>query len=443
MKKIVFTLIAACTLLTVTAQKRVGGTRGKTGGIHFFLQDFNSGRQLDTAGIGDVLKNKSWYKPAQLTPGIGLSYGKGITPKVDLRGTLSFSFEDYLFKNRIQFGNTDVLTEFDIAGNFKALDDSHIVIPYLTAGIGGSYYRGYLGAIAPVGVGLQWNLFNDVFVDLQSQLRLGLTDNTTNHLYHSLGVVASLPKPEPKPIKVVTPPVVVKKDTDGDGLTDDVDDCPNEKGSASLRGCPDKDNDGIADKNDNCPDKAGVAKYNGCPVPDSDGDGINDDNDKCISTPGLAIYSGCPIPDTDGDGLNDENDNCINEAGPASNKGCPVAEEVKAKIDYVAKNVLFATGSSKLIGNSTKNLNEVVKILNEYADVNLTIEGHTDNTGDAEKNQTLSQNRADAVKAYLISKGINESRLTASGYGQDQPIADNETKEGRQQNRRVELKLGY
>jgi outer membrane protein OmpA-like peptidoglycan-associated protein len=208
----------------------------------------------------------------------------------------------------------------------------------------------------------------------------------------------------------------------------------------SLKGCPDRDGDGIADIDDKCPDVPGLARYQGCPIPDRDKDGINDEVDKCPDVPGLARYQGCPIPDTDGDGVNDEEDKCINEPGPASNFGCPVIkEEIVTKINKAFKNVFFETGSSKLLNKSFKPLNDVAAILNENAGFYANIDGHTDNTGKPDKNQILSEDRANSVKTYLVSKGINANRLTATGYGQDKPIADNKTVAGRAQNRRVEM----
>ena len=443
MKRIVLSLLAVCIIGAAYAQKSPL-KRGKSFGISFFLQDFRSGLALDSGDkFKDINDRGEWYRPTRLSPGFALSYAQGLTPKIDLRGTLSASFEDYLFKKRAQIGINDFLGELDVSVNAKALNDNHVVIPYLSAGIGASFYKGFLGAIAPVGLGLQFNLFNDAKIDLQSQMRLGLTDNTTHHLYHSIGIIANVGSKKKVETKLVTPPVA-NKDADNDGVLDDVDDCPTEAGKANLKGCPDKDNDGIADKDDNCPTQPGTAKYKGCPVPDSDGDGINDENDKCINQPGVAKYQGCPIPDGDGDGVNDEEDKCPTVAGVAEQQGCPAIKEGAQKsIDYAAKNILFETGKSTLKTASYKGLNDVVKVLNENPDVKINIDGHTDNTGDVDKNMALSQSRADAVKVYFIKKGIAEDRITSTGHGQDEPVADNATTVGKAKNRRVELKLGY
>ncbi|HEY6062467.1 MAG TPA: OmpA family protein [Chitinophagaceae bacterium] len=206
----------------------------------------------------------------------------------------------------------------------------------------------------------------------------------------------------------------------------------------------DRDGDGILDDVDKCPDVKGLARYQGCPIPDTDKDGINDEEDKCPTVPGLARYQGCPIPDTDGDGVNDEEDRCITIPGPKENFGCPIIPpEVKKKVDIAAKNILFVTGSYKLQASSFKGLNEVAKIMQDNPGMLLTIDGHTDWVGTDEYNQTLSDNRANAVKAYIVSKGIDASRITATGHGESMPIADNKTAAGRQKNRRSEMTLSY
>ncbi|RZM17621.1 MAG: OmpA family protein, partial [Pedobacter sp.] len=239
--------------------------------------------------------------------------------------------------------------------------------------------------------------------------------------------------PPPPPIPVVT-------DRDGDGVADADDKCPDVAGSASLMGCPDRDGDGIADADDKCPDAAGTAKYQGCPIPDTDGDGINDEMDKCPTVAGTAKYEGCPIPDTDGDGVNDEMDKCPTRAGDAANQGCPViAKEVIEKVNYAAKNVFFATGSYKLLAKSNQSLDAVAALLKADESLMIDIDGHTDAQGSDESNQVLSDNRAGAVKNYLVSKGIAETRLKSAGYGESKPVADNTTAAGRAKNRRTEM----
>ncbi|MES2880782.1 MAG: OmpA family protein, partial [Bacteroidota bacterium] len=127
-----------------------------------------------------------------------------------------------------------------------------------------------------------------------------------------------------------------------------------------------------------------------------------------------------------------------------ANNGCPeVKEEVVARINYAAKNIFFITGSAKLSSKSNAALNEVAKILTDDANLKLSIEGHTDNVGKPDYNMTLSDNRANSVKQYLLKKGIDESRLVSQGFGLTQPVATNKTAAGRAKNRRVEMKLGY
>jgi OmpA-OmpF porin, OOP family len=221
----------------------------------------------------------------------------------------------------------------------------------------------------------------------------------------------------------------------------------------------DTDKDGIPDAEDACPLTPGVAKYHGCPVPDTDHDGIDDEHDSCRTVPGVARYHGCPIPDRDGDGVNDEEDACPDSAGPASNHGCPlppppvvvvappvapvlaIRPEDSLAIDYIAHNVLFNSASDQFRDSSYTALDTLAARLLAHPEWHLTIEGHTDSSGLQAKNMRLSQRRADAIRAYLLKKGIQESHLTAIGYGSGRPIADNRTAAGRAANRRVEFKL--
>jgi len=247
--------------------------------------------------------------------------------------------------------------------------------------------------------------------------------------------------------QATTPPLPV--DSDGDGIADDVDKCPNEPGTAKYDGCPvpDSDGDGINDELDKCPNEAGLAKYDGCPIPDSDGDGINDEEDKCPNEAGLAKYDGCPIPDRDGDGINDEEDKCPDTPGIAANDGCPEVREVGDKVSGSfsanARNIQFTGTSATLTTRSHTSLNNIVTMLNEDPELKVKIEGHTDNVGDDDKNMELSEERAEAVKVYLVSKGISEDRISTEGFGETMPIADNNTAAGRTKNRRVEIKVSY
>lgn len=259
-------------------------------------------------------------------------------------------------------------------------------------------------------------------------------------------------------------------DTDGDGIADYLDDCPQQFGLAALKGCPDTDGDGIADKDDECPLEKGLLSVKGCP--DSDGDGVADKNDKCPETPkgfkvgadgcpfdrdkdgvlddedacpdvqGPVQYKGCP--DSDGDGVPDNIDKCPTEKGIAINKGCPEMEKADLlKISQIAGSIYFESNSDKIKPVSLPQLDMLVELLKKYDSVNLTVEGHTDNSGDETYNLKLSQKRSEAVKNYLISKGIFEARILAKGYGEFKPVSDNLTPEGRAKNRRVVLKVSY
>lgn len=259
-------------------------------------------------------------------------------------------------------------------------------------------------------------------------------------------------------------------DADGDGIADKDDDCPDIKGSVAFKGCPDTDGDGIADKNDRCPEVAGLSALKGCPDTDKDGvadiddkcantktgykvdamgctmdndkDGIVNEEDACPDKAGAASLNGCP--DRDGDGVADKDDRCPDVKGNIVNKGCPeIAKEDIKKITNIASKIFFETNSDKLKVASLSQLDELSQILKKYDAANLLIEGHADSQGADAYNLNLSQKRTESVKTYLMGRGIMESRLTAVGYGETKPIADNNTSLGRAKNRRVELKTSY
>ena len=229
-------------------------------------------------------------------------------------------------------------------------------------------------------------------------------------------------------------------DTDSDGITDASDSCPDVAGSAEFNGCPDTDGDGIADKDDACPEVKGLKEFGGCP--DTDGDGTQDKNDKCIDVKGPKENGGCPWPDRDGDKVLDKDDKCPDEAGTVSNNGCPeVTEEAIKKLNDYAKTILFDTNKDTFKQQTYPVLLAISAILKEYPSSKFSIEGHTDSDGSNEFNLRLSDSRAIAVKKYLVEQGIDEFRLSAMGYGEEKPIDTNKTKAGKANNRRVEVKL--
>jgi outer membrane protein OmpA-like peptidoglycan-associated protein len=247
-------------------------------------------------------------------------------------------------------------------------------------------------------------------------------------------------------------------DGDGDGVLGDADRCPDKAEDKDnfedADGCPDGDNDGdrIADADDKCPAEAETMNQiddtDGCPEKDEDQDGLLGTSDECPTEAedkdNHEDDNGCPDPDNDGDGVADAGDKCPAESESANGfqdtDGCPddLPAEVK-KFTGVIKGIRFALNSAKLSGGSSRTLTGAVKVLQQYPDLRVEISGHTDNTGDAERNRTLSQERADSVKAFLVSKGIAAERLEAKGYGPDKPLADNATKAGQAKNRRVEF----
>ncbi|MEO9021329.1 MAG: OmpA family protein [Ginsengibacter sp.] len=406
-------------------------------GFNFGFVDFTTPTYLDTASLSSAFKHGDITNFKKMSPSVSLSYWKGLNRYLDFSGRISGVLCDYTLDSK---SHENLGGEAEAALNVRPISDNHFFSPFLTAGIGGAYYD-KLGGYVPVGIGFQFNVQSQVYFLLQSQYRMTLSDKILpNNLYHSIGILANIGKE-----KVVAPlvvPIPVVTDRDGDGVVDSLDACPDTPGLAALQGCPDRDGDGIADKDDKCPDVAGLAKYHGCPIPDTDGDGINDEEDKCPTVAGVARYQGCPIPDTDGDGVNDEEDKCPNEVGPASNFGCPVIDvAVVNKVNKAAQNIFFATGSSKLLAKSFKSLKDVAQVLKDNPSYKVAIGGHTDNTGSDELNQKLSENRANSVKAYLKSVGVDESKMTATGYGETKPVADNKTAAGRAKNRRVEMTL--
>jgi Outer membrane protein and related peptidoglycan-associated (lipo)proteins len=417
---------------------------------------------------GDIFNSYfRWDKAFYEQGGLGLNYYLDKNFDVGLLGT-------YGKYGALANANSHFLgKKLDISGLLKyklnngyILPENGIFAPYLTGGFGFANYSGgpriYKSSafILPLGVGLKFNVTKNVALQYQWLFNFNYSDKQDfiidnridNFMKHSLGVVVSFGG---------------KKDSDKDGVSDKLDACPGTPAGVQVdaKGCPvDSDGDGVADYLDKCPgtpagvqvdasgcpidsDKDGIADYldkcpntpanvkvdaNGCPL-DSDGDGVADYQDQCPNEKGKASTMGCP--DRDNDGVADKDDKCPDVAGPASNSGCPVVEK------QGIPNLLFATNKYAITPEHQIILSNVVKTLNENNDSKLQVNGHADSTGPDEYNQKLSEKRANSVKAYLVKKKIAAKRISTAGYGETQPVGDNNTEEGKAQNRRAELQL--
>ncbi|MCS6822179.1 MAG: OmpA family protein [Microscillaceae bacterium] len=245
----------------------------------------------------------------------------------------------------------------------------------------------------------------------------------------------------------ITVPGVYKEDSDQDGVPNVRDKCPNTPRGIQVDefGCPpDRDGDGIYDYLDECPDIPGIPLFKGCP--DTDGDGIPDKDDLCPDVPGPKYNRGCPEKareeDRDKDGTFDKDDLCPETPGPRTNRGCPevIKQEEKVILEKASR-VLFETAKAEIKPVSFPILDELVALLKKYPNSYINLEGHTDSEGEEEANMILSNNRANAVRQYLINKGIEPHRIEAKGFGETRPIDTNATPEGRQRNRRVEMNI--
>jgi outer membrane protein OmpA-like peptidoglycan-associated protein len=213
----------------------------------------------------------------------------------------------------------------------------------------------------------------------------------------------------------------------------------------SKVGMTDSDGDGVPDVADLCPELPGPASNQGCPLSgDRDHDGITDDIDRCPDAAGPKETFGCPPPDRDHDGVADADDRCPDEPGPKENFGCPRKQTLivvrKDRIE-LKQQVHFSPNRDRILKDSYAVLRQVARALKDAPGVMIRIEGHTDNVGSRDHNRKLSQRRADAVKAILVSRGVKETQVTALGMGETKPLADNKTLAGRAKNRRVELHI--
>lgn len=426
-----------------------------------------------------------------LDKGAQMSYSRYVNEFIDYGVNLTAvqvkEMRDQNFTNATKHLMKGSSIDLDIVAKYKFYNgvdfkENARIQPYIYTGISPTYvselpsvssFKNGLSFDIPVGFGTKIRVTDQVNLEYNGALKIGLFNKIPERWEHMVGLGYSFGTPKADRVEEeAVVPIPQPKDTDMDGVIDVEDECPTEKGLKELNGCPkeevvieepveveepvivDTDNDGVADADDKCPNEAGVEELNGCPKPvDTDGDGIVDKDDACPSVAGIKELNGCPKPkvvDTDGDGVNDDLDRCPNVAGVASLAGCPqpkvvstdsVSQADKVRIQEISKNIFFETASTNLKATSKAKLDELYAIIQGYSDFTLSVEGHTDSSGSAELNQRLSEKRAAAVRSYLVSKGLPSHRITSAGYGENRPIADNNTAEGKRMNRRVELKF--
>jgi OOP family OmpA-OmpF porin len=404
-------------------------------------------------------------------------------------GLARFPVSETVFKNP-----PELMGNIDLQLQFKYFEPDQLLAPYLFGGVGSLIEDAEtLHFVFPAGAGLNVKVWDNTYLNLQAEYRYAPLSDLRDHLQIGAGMTLLLggeaSKKERSKKDRNTNPTPEKRDTDGDGILDQDDACPDLPGTAAMMGCPDQDEDGVADNLDKCPDVAGPVA--GCPdsdgdgvaniddacpdqagskemmgCPDSDGDGVTDAQDQCPEVAGTAAAQGCP--DRDGDGIADGKDACPDQAGEATAMGCPdsdkdgvvdsedrcpntpgvtangcpeITSEDRETLDFAMKNVGFETGSNVLLSESNSVLDRIVEIMNRYPDFSLRINGHTDSIGGRSENQELSEIRAKACYDYLLAKGVSADRMSYKGYGESQPIANNKYKEGREKNRRVEFDL--
>jgi outer membrane protein OmpA-like peptidoglycan-associated protein len=238
------------------------------------------------------------------------------------------------------------------------------------------------------------------------------------------------------------------RDVDEDGVEDSRDACPRVVGVLERQGCPveDLDRDGLEGEADKCPEEAGPASRDGCPEQDADHDGVPDASDACPEEEGFPTLRGCPERDADGDSVMDHRDNCPREPGAPDNQGCSPRQRQLVIIRQdrleLRERIAFDSGTATLQARSLPLLDNVARVLLAHPKLSpLLVESHTDNRGDVATNRALSQARAEAVRDYLVGQGVPPHRLDARGHGPDRPVTSNETSQGREANRRVDLLL--
>ena len=419
-------------------------------GFGFNVVDFYQGSNDFTGNLKDLMGNGDWnFLPSisrftaekYLEKGFSLQLAGSLNKITTLSAKDDVDFLYYSLGVNVKYDLNNLIGEtpqwFD---------------PYVY--LGGDYVSANSKGEGMLNVGFGFNTWfsDNIGLSYQSGYKKGFSDEVKAHYQSSLGLVVKFGGKDTDGDGVYDKKDACPEiaglvefngcpDADGDGIKDSDDACPNVAGLAAMNGCPDADGDGIADKDDMCPNVKGTKANKGCP--DTDGDGVVDKNDKCANEAGPMANGGCPWPDTDGDSILDKDDKCPTVAGIASEGGCPeiISNEAKMGIGAFTEAILFNIESASFQRGVEKALDGMLVIINEFPEANFAIRGYTDTSGSVSGNLKLSNARANAVLDYLVENGIDAARLTATGFGQESPSSSNKTRAGRVQNRRVEVKV--
>jgi outer membrane protein OmpA-like peptidoglycan-associated protein len=450
MKRLKIAVIALFALIATSNVNAQDENNPWVVGFGMNIVDFYGGDDFGDH-VNDLFGSNDWnYVSSISRVSVEKYLEKGFT--LQIAGTLNrITFDQVRDDSDFFYYSIGAAVKYDL--NNLVGETSQWFDPYVY--LGGDYVSANSTQEGMINLGVGFNTWfsDNLGLNFQHGTKKGFSDNVKTHYQTSLGLVVKFGGKDTDgdgvyDKKDACPEVAGLiefngcPDADGDGIKDSDDACPNVAGLAAMNGCPDADGDGVADKDDMCPNAKGTKANKGCP--DSDGDGLVDKDDKCATIAGPSANGGCPWPDTDGDGVLDKDDNCKTEVGPASNNGCPepvITEAAKMGVDTFAKAILFNTGRASFKSGVSKQIDGMLAIMNEFPIAEFDIKGYTDSTGSASNNLKLSEKRANAVRNYLISKGIAASRLIAKGYGEDAPIDSNKTRAGRSNNRRVEVKV--
>jgi OOP family OmpA-OmpF porin len=415
--------LAIALVLSPVATAMAGADDWYVGGAAVYTDDDPDRRLDDAVGGGQISAGR------RLTDAFAVEARLGYS---DIDGWPNWPTVSEKESLRMLDIGLDLLSRLNPDGDFS---------PYLVLG------AGYLGTktasgnednrpSGSAGLGFEWKLGSSAF-SIRGDYRFRLawkTDNSLTDRIATLGVAYYFGRR-------YAPPVI---DSDSDGIHDVFDQCPYSEAGVEVdeTGCEifvDSDGDGIADRKDLCantPQGAPIDSY-GC-IRDLDGDGVTDDIDECPNTvSGAAIHvNGCERDD-DGDNVVNHLDECPNTRAnaPVDARGCEIPGTVELR------GVNFASNSDRLLSGAEKVLDGAIAWLKKNPHLAVEVAGHTDSDGAAAPNLALSERRAFTVRDYLVGGGIGPSRLTARGYGEAEPIADNGTKEGKAENRRVELRI--